>query len=137
MITLEYLRNNNFDFTYTSYNSGICEGINKASKNQNLIIFYMHMTTFILPRMGFDSQKEIEVIEHNNFYLSGTMMNEGQIKYNCGNTPNEFNENRFLNEYKNFNFYDFQGSTWAPSVVHRETWEKVEDLAKNFSWKWV
>ena len=38
-------------------------------------------------------------------------MNEGQIKYNCGNTPNEFNENRFLNEYKNFNFYDFQGST--------------------------
>ena len=32
----------------------------------------------------------------------------------------------------NFNFYDFQGSTWAPSVVHRETWEKVGGFSEEF-----
>ena len=30
--TSNYLRDSAIDFTFTNYNSGICEGINKASK---------------------------------------------------------------------------------------------------------
>ena len=59
-------------------------------------------------------------------------MNEGQISFNCGNTPNEFDEKKFLAEYKNFNYYDFQGSTWAPSVVHRDIWNKVGGLSQEY-----
>ena len=47
--TLEYLRNNNFDFTYTSYNSGICEGINKASKKSKFDYFYITDDFYFCP----------------------------------------------------------------------------------------
>ena len=57
------------------------------------------MTIYFYPNWDLILSMEIKKVEHNNFYLSGTMMNEGQIKFNCGNTPNEFNENQFLNEY--------------------------------------
>ena len=60
------------------------------------------------------------------------MMNEGQIKFNCGNTLDEFNEKKFLDEHKNYNFYDFQGSTWAPSLVHRSIWDKVGGLSEEY-----
>ena len=42
--------------------------------------------------------KKLKKIGHNRFYLSGTMMNEGQIKFNCGNTPEDFDESKFLEE---------------------------------------
>jgi len=60
------------------------------------------------------------------------MMNKGQIKFNCGNTPDEFDESKFLNEYKNHNYFDFQGSTWAPSLVHKDTWKKVGGLSEEY-----
>ena len=30
--TINFLKQNNIDYTHTSYNAGICEGINKAAK---------------------------------------------------------------------------------------------------------
>ena len=30
--TIEYLKNEKIDFSHTTYNSGICEGINKAAR---------------------------------------------------------------------------------------------------------
>ena len=129
--TVDFLNQNNINYSITSYNSGICEGINKASKKSKFDYFlYAHDDFYFCPNWDLILAKEINKIEHNNFYLSGTMMNEGQIKYNCGETPNEFNETQFLKEYKSFNHYDFQGSTWAPSVVHRY-WDKVGGLVKN------
>ena len=131
--SLEYLRNNNIKFTHTSYNSGICEGINKAAKLSKFDYFlYAHDDFYFCPHWDLILSKEIDKIGHNNFYLSGTMMNKGQINYNCGNTPNEFNEKKFLSEYKSYNFYDFQGSTWAPSLVHKDIWIKAGGLSEEF-----
>ena len=59
-------------------------------------------------------------------------MNQGQIKFNCGDTPKDFDERKFLNEYKDYNFYNFQGSTWAPSLVHRDVWNKVGGLSEEY-----
>ena len=38
----------------------------------------------------------------------------------------------FWMNYKNFNLYDFQGSTWAPSLVHRDLWNKVGGLSEEY-----
>jgi GT2 family glycosyltransferase len=131
--TIDFLKQENIDYSYTEYNSGICEGINKAAKLAKYdYLLYAHDDFYFCPNWDEILQKEVRKIGHNNFYLSGTMMNEGQIKFNCGNTPNEFNEEKFLNNYKNYNYYDFQGSTWAPSLVHREVWDKVGGLSEEF-----
>jgi glycosyltransferase involved in cell wall biosynthesis len=131
--TIEYLQNEKIDYSHTNYNAGICEGINKAAKLAKYDYFlYAHDDFYFCPEWDLILKKEIDKIGHNNFYLSGTMMNEGQITFNCGNTPDHFDENKFLSGYKNYNHFDFQGSTWAPSIVHRDIWIKVGGFSEEF-----
>ena len=131
--TIDFLKQKNIEYSYTEYNSGICEGINKAAKLAKYnYLLYAHDDFYFTPNWDQILKNEVNKIGHNNFYLSGTMMNEGQIKFNCGNTPGDFNEDKFLNNYRNYNYYDFQGSTWAPSLVHRDVWNKVGGLSEEF-----
>ena len=131
--TVDFLKKNNIEYSYTAYNSGICEGINKASKLTKYDYYlYAHDDFYFCPKWDYILFNEIKKIGHNNFYLSGTMMNQGQIQFDCGNTPSEFNENKFLQEYNDYNFYDFQGSTWAPSLVHKDIWDKVGGFSEEY-----
>ena len=131
--TLNYLNDKKIEYTYTEYNSGICEGINKAAKLAKFDYFlYAHDDFYFCPNWDDILKNEIENIGHNNFYLSGTMMHNGQIEFHCGDFIEDFNEKKFLEEYKNYNYYDFQGSTWAPSLVHRDIWNKVGGFSEEY-----
>jgi glycosyltransferase involved in cell wall biosynthesis len=131
--TLDYLKDSSIDFTFTNYNSGICEGINKASKLDKYQYFlYAHDDFYFCPNWDEILHKEINKIGHNNFYLSGTMMNNGQIPFDCGDNIENFDEKKFLSEYKKFNYYDFNGSTWAPTLVHRDLWNKVGGFSEEY-----
>ncbi|MDC0455246.1 glycosyltransferase [Candidatus Pelagibacter sp.] len=131
--TIDYLNKNKIEFTHTKYNSGICEGINRAAKLAKFDYFlYAHDDFYFCPNWDDILKKEIENLGHNNFYLSGTMMHNGQIKFECGDFIDNFNEKKFLEEYKNYNYYDFQGSTWAPSLVHRHIWNKVGGFSEEY-----
>ena len=108
--TTEYLRSKNIDFTFTDYNSGICIGMNTASKKSKFeYILYSHDDFYFCPEWDIILKDEIDKIGHNKFYLSGIMMNNGPIKCNFGNDLNSFDEKKLLNEYKKFNHFDFQG----------------------------
>ncbi len=131
--TVDYLKKNNIKYTHTTYNSGICKGMNLASKLiNNDYILYAHDDFYFCPNWDEILKKEIDLIGHNNFYLSGTMVNNGQINFNCGNTAKDFNEKKFLDNYKDHNFYDFQGSTWAPHLIHKDIWNKVGGFSEEF-----
>ena len=131
--TSEFLTNENIDYTFTDYNSGICEGMNTASKKSKFeYILYSHDDFYFCPGWDIALKKEIEKIGHNRFYLSGIMMNNGPIKCDFGNDLNSFDEKKFLNEYKNYNHYDFQGSTWAPHLIHKEIWDRVGGFSEEF-----
>ena len=131
--TLVYLKNNNIDFTFTNYNSGICTGMNLAAKKAKTnYILYAHDDFYFCPKWDLVLEKEINSINHNKFYLSGTMVNNGQIELNCGNNLETFNEKKLLNEIDSANFYDFQGSTWAPHLIHKEMWNKVGGFSEEF-----
>ena len=131
--TLDFLRENKIKYTYTDYNAGICKGMNLASRlASNNYILYAHDDFYFCPNWDELLKKEIELIGHNNFYLSGTMINKGQIDFNCGKTADEFNEKKFLDNYKEYNYYDFQGSTWAPHLIHKDVWNKVGGFSEEF-----
>ena len=131
--TIEYLKSNNIQYTYTDYNSGICTGMNMAAKKaKSNYILYAHDDFYFCPKWDLVLKKEVGKIGHNNFYLSGTMVNNGQIKLNCGNNLDTFNEEKLLKEIDNFNYYDFQGSTWAPHLIHKELWNKVGGFSEEF-----
>ena len=131
--TCDFLQDENIDFTFTKYNSGICEGMNTASKKSKFkYILYSHDDFYFCPGWDDVLKNEVDAIGHNNFYLSGVMMNNGPIKFNAGSDIKNFDENKVLNEYQNYNHYDFQGSTWAPHLLHRDLWEKVGGFSEEF-----
>ena len=48
--TIEYLKSENIDFTYTPYNSGICKGMNMAAQKSNSeYILYSHDDFYFAP----------------------------------------------------------------------------------------
>ena len=131
--TIEYLDNNNIDYTYTKYNSGICTGMNLAAKKaKTQYILYAHDDFYFCPNWDQVLNNEINKIGHNNFYLSGTMVNNGQIQLDCGSDLETFDEQRLLKEINNVNHYDFQGSTWAPHLIHKVLWNKVGGFSEEF-----
>ena len=131
--TLEFLKKNNIKFTYTDYNAGICEGVNKASKIASKdFLLYSHDDFYFCPGWDHIMKKELELINSELFYLSGTMVQNGQVEYDCGDNLKNFNELKLLQNYKNIKFYDFQGSTWAPHLIHKNTWNKVGGFSEEF-----
>ena len=131
--TVNYLKKENITFTLTDYNAGICKGMNLAVKKSTKdYILYAHDDFYFCPEWDVTLKNEVISIGHDNFYLSGTMMNNGQIEFNCGDTVHNFNEKKFLENYKQFNFYDFQGSTWAPHLIHKKVWNEVGGFSEEF-----
>ena len=131
--TEEYLISQNIKYTITKYNAGICEGVNTAAKKSTTnYILYAHDDFYFLP--GWDNVlfQEVKKIPHNKFYLSGIMMNNGPIKFNCGNTLEDFDEKKLLNNFQKINHYDFQGSTWAPHLIHKTMWDLVGGFSEEY-----
>ena len=131
--TVDFLKNENIEFTFTKHNAGICEGMNLASKKaKNDFILYAHDDFYFCPGWDLTLKNEIDKIGHKNFYLSGTMMNNGPLKFDCGDSLENFNENKLLENYKNINHYDFQGSTWAPHLIHKTLWNKIGGFSEEY-----
>ena len=131
--TVEYLKKANIEYTYTNYNSGICTGMNMAAKKAKTnYILYAHDDFYFCPKWDQVLKSEVEKIGHNHFYLSGTMVNNGQIELNCGNDLDTFDEKKLLENIDQSNYYDFQGSTWAPHLIHKDIWNKVGGFSEEF-----
>ena len=131
--TKEYLDKENIEYTFTNYNAGICEGMNKASKKSKFdYILYSHDDFYFCPKWDEIMNEEIKKIGHNKFYLSGIMMNNGPLKFNVGSNLETFDEKKLLDNYEKINHYDFQGSTWAPHLIHKEIWNIVGGFSEEF-----
>ena len=107
--------------------------MNKAAKKAKFeYILYAHDDFYFCPDWDRVLKNELDNIGHNNFYLSGTMVNNGQIDFDCGKDLEDFDETKFLENFRNFNFYDFQGSTWAPHLIHKDIWNKVGGFSEEY-----
>ena len=78
---------------------------------------------------------EIKNYKDDKFFLSGTLIEAetGHIKYNCGNSLKNFDEKKLLKNYKRINFYDYQGSHYAPHLVSKRIWDKVGGFSEEFN----
>ena len=87
----------------------------------------------MLTRLQDGNLAKPDKISHNNFYLSGTMIGTTGIDtLDCGTNINNFNEKKLLDNYQKLNFYDFQGSTWAPHLIHKDIWNRVGGFSEEF-----
>jgi len=132
--TKDFLIHNNIDFTYTENNCGLCKGVNLAAKkSQHEYIIYSHDDFYFCPNWDEPIVNEINKIGHKKFYLSSTLINaHGVDELDCGLDYSNFDEKKLLEIYSKFNFPSFQGSTWAPHVVHKDLWNKVKGFSEEF-----
>ena len=134
--TRNFLSSQGIKYTFTSENVGLCTAINTVAKKvtKNYLI-YVHDDMYFCPGWEKPLLDEIKQINHNNFYISGSMIepNSGHIKFNCGETIDEFNEQKLLKNLKNLNIKDHQGTHFAPHCVHKEIWNKVGGFSEEFN----
>ena len=134
--TLKYVKDNKINYTFSNKNIGLCSAINlSAKKSSKKYILYAHDDMYFCPNWDECLLKEIKIIGHDNFYLSGTMIepNSGHIVHDFGTDLNSFKEKELLLRYKDINFYDHQGTHFAPHLVSKRMWDVVGGFSEEFN----
>jgi len=129
--TLEWVRSQGLDYTYTQKNVGVCIAVNMMRTKVNTdYILYLNDDMYVLPGWDTGLVNEIKSLPDKMFYLSSTMIQPKLKLSSCihadyGSSVEIFQEERLLEEYMNYDMNDWQGSTWPPSLVHRDIWDTV------------
>ncbi len=134
--TLDFIKANNYKYTSSYNNIGLCSSINRAAKLvSNRYILYSHDDMYFCPNWDKILLDEVKSLNHDDFYLSGTMIepNSGHIVCDFGVDLNTFNEDELLSKYRDINFYDHQGSHFAPHLVSKKMWDKVGGFSEEFN----
>jgi len=135
--TFEFVKKNNYKFSYNSKNQGVCVAFNEAAKlSTKKYLVLAHDDMYFCPKWDEVFLKELKMhLPDKDFFLSGTMVQpfESYIKLDCGKTYTDFNENKLLDEVHTIKYHDFQGTHWQPSLIPIKTWKKVSGFSEEFS----
>ena len=134
--TLDFVKTNNYKHTISDDNIGLCSSINKAAKLvSNQFILYSHDDMYFCPDWDRVLLDEVKSLNHDDFYLSGTMIepNSGHIVSDFGTDLDTFKEDELLFKYKSINFYDHQGTHFAPHLVSKKMWDKIGGFSEEFN----
>jgi len=129
--TLEWVKAEGLDYTYSEQNIGVCLAMNTMRRLVKTdYILFLNDDMYVLPQWDQVLMDEVESLPDNLFYLSGTMIqphdkNDVGLCANYGDSIETFQEERLLKEYMNENRDDWQGATRPPSLVHRDIWDLV------------
>ena len=131
----DYINNNKYQFTHSKTNIGLCSAIKEASKLiKNQYVLYAHDDMYFCKNWDKFLIEEVQKQNNNLFYFSGTNISykDGILNFDCGNTPENFDQIKFDNFCEKDNSPDLQGSHWAPHLIHRDLWTKVEGFSIEF-----
>ena len=138
--SLEYIKNLNCEFTYSKQNIGMPSALNKASRlANNDYIVISHDDFYYCPNWDIEFKKEIDLYNHNDFYLSGNTIldiesnDKLQSKsLDAGKTIELFDENKLLNNLHRVKTLNWQGTTKCPGLIHKDIWNKVQGWSEEF-----
>ena len=134
--TLNFIKENKYLHTYSSYNIGLCNAVNLAAElSSTNYILYAHDDMYFCRKWDFFLEKEINTYQDNLYYISGTNVskNDGLINYDCGTSPDNFDEDKFNQFCENDKSNDLQGSHWAPHLIHKDIWSKIGGFSEEFN----
>ena len=134
--SLDFVKQNNINFTFTKKNVGLCTAVNTAAKLANTeYILYSHDDMYFCPRWDLVLKDELNKVDTKLFYFSASMIEKdsGHIIFDCGSTYKDFDEEKLLENFKDLKCKDFQGSHWAPHLIHKEIWNKIGGFSEEFN----
>ena len=133
--TLDYIKQNNIKFTHSHKNIGLCEAVNNAvKKSSNKLILYTHDDMYFCKKWDLYVEVELKKYNDNFFYISGTNVSykDGLINFDCGTSPSDFNKEKFNKFCESDKTNDLQGSHWAPHIIHKDLWNRVDGFSPEF-----
>ena len=132
--SLQYVKANNIEYTYSDDNIGMPKALNKASKLSKFdYILISHDDFYYCPGWDEVLVAEINLMNHKNYYLSSTMVGAGQVQFDAGETAETFDELKLLKNLENIKTFNFQGTTKCPGLIHKTIWKKVGGWSEEFS----
>lgn len=138
--TLDWIESQrDIDYTYSLENIGVCYALNMCRQLAYTdYILYMNDDMYACPDWDDFLIKEIQSIDHNNFFISSTAIeripqSKCSIKGDFGVDIDDFDEERLLQDYNKLPMQDWQGSTWPPNLVHKTIWDLVGGYSVEFS----
>ncbi|MCS6824317.1 MAG: glycosyltransferase [Cytophagaceae bacterium] len=122
-------------------NTGVCFGFNLAySLAKCRYIVLMDDDMYVAPEWDKHLYEEIRKQTSIYWCLSGTMIERRKsgnscviCPYNYGESPENFQEEKFLAEYSALPHRDWTGSMWYPLVVEKKLWDMIGGLSTEFS----
>lgn len=139
--TLEWVKSQGLDYTWSAKNAGVCYGFNAPSALASCEYILLSDDDFYFAP-GWDQAlwEEIQLAPPNQFCISGTMIEHTRSRNNCAMAPFDFGksadvflEEKFLKEFDSIPFQDWSGSNWYPLVMPRSLWVLIGGLSVEFS----
>ena len=134
--SLDYIKNKKINFTYSLKNLGLCTGVNTAAKKAKTnYILYSHDDMYFCPGWDTCLEKEVKKLNTDKFYLSASMIerHSGHIQFDAGDNFSNFDEEKLLKNFENISYFDFQGSHWAPHLIHKKIWNEIGGFSEEFN----
>ena len=134
--SLEYIKSKNIKFTYSEKNIGLCSAVNLAAKKSKTeYVLYSHDDMYFCPGWDICLNNEVKQLKTEKFYLSASMIEQksGHIQFDAGDSFENFNENNLLSNIDNIKYFDFQGSHWAPHLIHKKIWDEIGGFSEEFN----
>jgi len=139
--TAEWCWSQKLKFIHSPSNVGVCTALNALFElTSEDLICYVNDDMYLCPDWDKVLIDEILSIGHEKFYLSSTMIEPVATGNRCvlapfdfGRHPDAFNETALLNALPSMQKTDWSGSTWPPSVMHRNMWLAIGGYGEEFS----
>jgi glycosyltransferase involved in cell wall biosynthesis len=140
--TLAWVNEQKISHTHSTDNVGVCYGFNApAALVQSDYFVLSDDDYYFAPDWDHYLLEEIKKLDHDYFCITGTMIEHSETQYptsiiaphNYGKTVQEFNEEKFLKEFKDIPFYDWTGGNWYPLVLHKNIWNLIGGLSTEFT----
>ena len=139
--TKEWAEQEGLDFTYSETNIGICFAMNLARSLATChYLVYFNDDMYACPDWDYWLHEEIKKQNSPYFFISATTI-EPKFTGNhcviapmdCGDNPQNFNEDLLLANFSKPQKSDWNGATWPPSVLPTLLWDMVGGYSTEFS----
>ncbi|MCG9879142.1 MAG: glycosyltransferase [Bacteroidia bacterium] len=139
--TLDWVKSQDYSYCFSNENVGVCYALNAMSDLVRTdYILYVNDDMYVAKNWDKYLAEAVEKRKDNLFYYSATMVefedsgNKAILApFDFGRSYDSFDENGFLDFAQSHSKYDWLGSCWPPSLVHRELWDKANGYDVTYS----
>jgi len=138
--TLEWVRAQQLEHSYSPQNVGICLAVNEAAMHAKQdYILYLNDDMYCCPGWDAALVNKMKSLDTDLFMLSGTMIEPVHTNNPCvvvkdyGRSPDQFAEQELLSNLPGHRKPDWYGATWPPTLVHAKWWFRVGGYSSEFS----